>query len=665
MSGMKKLPSKPLSALISMVLLVGGSILPVPEASAAELCNADGVYLCEAFNIAGGSFYNEPRSQWINFLDKYSSSDYYIGTPYDEWLYSASPRGDKWQLEEGYSSYIISGGGSAELGGMNSNGFIWHAVAKSLSEGSGKDMSVTGKCVPMLSGFNTDLFSRPCWQGGNNRWSDFIGQYSVKYYEFDSKLEMLSSGVLGKGDIIWCVDSSVGSCMSGLSIPADNHHVGIYMGSGYDDLWWQTGPTKGDGDTSAMFNSINPIYGCASSNTYVVLPWDGVHTNTETPITTAAAPTTQQPVTTTTAAYHSRSTRTETEGLKNPEGKYFNDGIRAASGGRYSMSLAHWQSFITKYTSDNYYVDTPYSTWLYAASPNGDKWQFDEGCKEQIISTGGNEEDGGLNCMAFVWHALSLGLAEANNTSIDVVCPYIPFNDEFNTLFSRKAWSGYGGWLSFIDVYDLRYYEFDTKEEMLGSGALRKGDIIWCVDGNFGTGLSGLKTLSDNHHIGIYAGDGSSDLWWQSGPTLGNNNFDQQKNSVNPIYGCAVKNTYVVIPFGDEIVREPITTAVTTAVTTTTTTTTTTTQTQQISYSCGDIDNDSRINAVDASMVLTYYAMISTNKNGNLSEPQKKAADVDKNGVINAVDASNILTYYAYTSTSKDNTKSLEEYMKT
>ena len=665
MSDNKIIHRRVCSLLASAALIIGCGAAPAPAAKAAELSSQNDVYLCEAFNIAGGNFYTEPRSQWIKFLDKYSASDYYIGTPYDEWLYSASPQGDKWQLDEGYSSYIISGGGSAKLGGMNSNGFIWHAIAKSLSEGSGRNMAETGKCVPMLSGFNADLFSRPSWQGGSNRWSDFISKYNVRYYEFDTKADMLSSGVLGKGDIIWCVDGAVGKKMEGLSIPADNHHVGIYMGSGCDDIWWQTGPTKGDGDMSEMFNSINPIYGCAKSNTYVVLPWDGVHTECPPPVTytvTTVPETTPPVVTTTTVCYHERSTRNITDGLKNPEGQYFNDGIKAASGGKLTISLEQWQSFITKYTSNDYYVGTPYSIWLYAASPNGDKWQFDEGCTEQIISTGGTEENGGLNCMAFVWHALSLGLAEANGLSIEDVSSYIPFNDEFNTLFTRKAWGGYGGWLSFMNMYDLRYYEFDSKSEMLSSGALRKGDIIWCVDGYCGTGLSGLRTLSDNHHIGIYTGDGTSDQWWQSGPTLGDNNFDEQKNSVNPLYGCAVKNTYVVIPFGDEIVCEAAIPQTTTAVNTTTSVTSTT---QTAAYNCGDIDNNKKINSVDASMVLTYYAMISTKSNGNLSDNQKKAADVDKNGVINAADASNILSYYTYTSTIKDSVKSFEEYMKT
>ena len=78
----------------------------------------------------------------------------------------------------------------------------------------------------------------------------------------------------------------------------------------------------------------------------------------------------------------------------------------------------------------------------------------------------------------------------------------------------------------------------------------------------------------------------------------------------------------------------------------------------------GDINNDGKINAVDASTVLTYYANISTNKDGGLTEAQKKAADIDNNGDINAVDASYILSYYAYTSTTKEEIIPIEEYMK-
>ena len=81
-------------------------------------------------------------------------------------------------------------------------------------------------------------------------------------------------------------------------------------------------------------------------------------------------------------------------------------------------------------------------------------------------------------------------------------------------------------------------------------------------------------------------------------------------------------------------------------------------------YSLGDVNNDGAINAVDASAVLTYYAMTSTNKKGDFDENQKLAADVDHNSSINAVDASCILSYYAYVSTTKDDPVSFEEYMK-
>ena len=81
------------------------------------------------------------------------------------------------------------------------------------------------------------------------------------------------------------------------------------------------------------------------------------------------------------------------------------------------------------------------------------------------------------------------------------------------------------------------------------------------------------------------------------------------------------------------------------------------------SYVLGDVDSDSKIDAVDASSVLTYYAMTSTNKDGGFNEAQKLAADVDKNGAINAVDASNILSYYAYTATTKENVISFEEFL--
>ncbi|WP_019679659.1 leucine-rich repeat protein [Ruminococcus flavefaciens] len=78
----------------------------------------------------------------------------------------------------------------------------------------------------------------------------------------------------------------------------------------------------------------------------------------------------------------------------------------------------------------------------------------------------------------------------------------------------------------------------------------------------------------------------------------------------------------------------------------------------------GDVNFDGNVNAVDASMVLAYYARVSTNQEGGYNEEQILAADVNHDGDINAVDASSILAYYAYVSTTKETPMSMEEYMK-
>ena len=78
----------------------------------------------------------------------------------------------------------------------------------------------------------------------------------------------------------------------------------------------------------------------------------------------------------------------------------------------------------------------------------------------------------------------------------------------------------------------------------------------------------------------------------------------------------------------------------------------------------GDVNSDGYIDAVDASSVLAYYTLISTNKNGGYNEEQKLTADVNHDGWINAVDASNILAYYAFASTAKEDIVSIEAYMK-
>jgi hypothetical protein len=64
----------------------------------------------------------------------------------------------------------------------------------------------------------------------------------------------------------------------------------------------------------------------------------------------------------------------------------------------------------------------------------------------------------------------------------------------------------------------------------------------------------------------------------------------------------------------------------------------------------GDINNDNTIDALDASLILSMYAEISTGKNIDVNSYEFYAADVDQNGSVNSSDASIVLSYYAYIS---------------
>ena len=74
------------------------------------------------------------------------------------------------------------------------------------------------------------------------------------------------------------------------------------------------------------------------------------------------------------------------------------------------------------------------------------------------------------------------------------------------------------GWVSI--------YDFKTKSEMLRSGVLEKGDIIWIWNENEG----GKYGISDTHHIGFF---------WHSAPNGG--------NQISPITGLSNNVSYTVM----------------------------------------------------------------------------------------------------------------------
>lgn len=71
-------------------------------------------------------------------------------------------------------------------------------------------------------------------------------------------------------------------------------------------------------------------------------------------------------------------------------------------------------------------------------------------------------------------------------------------------------------------------------------------------------------------------------------------------------------------------------------------------------YLSGDIDCNRVLDAVDSTLILTYYAKHATSAEETLSPEQQKAADVDGNNVIDVLDATKVLTYYAYRATGGD-----------
>ena len=69
------------------------------------------------------------------------------------------------------------------------------------------------------------------------------------------------------------------------------------------------------------------------------------------------------------------------------------------------------------------------------------------------------------------------------------------------------------------------------------------------------------------------------------------------------------------------------------------------------SYDLGDVNDDGTVDARDASMALSEYALTATGSAPTFTDSQKLAANVNDDSAIDARDASIILSYYAYTAT--------------
>ena len=180
-----------------------------------------------------------------------------------------------------------------------------------------------------------------------------------------------------------------------------------------------------------------------------------------------------------------------------------NKGISNALGILASVVVSNLQS----HEHDNFYLGTRYSEdILDLRSPNGD------------ISYNGVP---GMNCTSFVWYVLRSAGAPGYT---------VPHEQGYPDCA--------GGWITWqrSKAAWVPMYDFKTKSEMLRSGVLEKGDIIWIWNENEG----GKYGISDTHHIGFFWGDTSNqDLFWHSAPNGG--------NRISPITGLSNNVSYTVM----------------------------------------------------------------------------------------------------------------------
>jgi hypothetical protein len=235
-----------------------------------------------------------------------------------------------------------------------------------------------------------------------------------------------------------------------------------------------------------------------------------------------------------------------------------------------------------------------------------------------------------------------------------------------------------------IEVVDVKS-QFTSQEKEVSTSA--PGNASYFVDIQTGSLKTGDVHPNQKGHIAMAAAilDKIGILHTDSG--LLSKTFNGLSD--NDAYPEIALATYKKVAGVKDVVTT--TTTSTTSKTTTTTTSTTTTTTKKTTTSTtttttatappvttttvtppapkipkGDVNNSGKIDAVDASAVLSEYAKLSgSSGKGEFNAEQTKAADVDDNGKVDAVDASKILSYYAYISTVKSGgIMSIDQYIK-
>ncbi len=145
----------------------------------------------------------------------------------------------------------------------------------------------------------------------------------------------------------------------------------------------------------------------------------------------------------------------------------------------YGFSYESYMNYLYSHEHDDFYLGTPYRSGNWR-SPNGDT-SYNNGAR-------------GMNCSGFVWHVLKTCIQNAGGNP---------------SKYQILSYTTPRGWFGVLEDNSIEYYIFNNKYEALASGVMSKGDIIMMF-------CNEALRPSGQNHIGIYWGDGSSDVFWHS-----------------------------------------------------------------------------------------------------------------------------------------------------
>lgn len=184
---------------------------------------------------------------------------------------------------------------------------------------------------------------------------------------------------------------------------------------------------------------------------------------------------------------------------------------------------------LAAHENDSYYLGTPYKGVNDTGNkprPNGDPGGYSPG----------------MQCNGFVAYVLD----KVGGT---------PYQTFVNTDGHRGNWAALVNWFAVCQHNDVISYTFDSKEEMLASGLLQKGDIICAIPYTsvFRAGADAYGNTVDDH-VGFFWGSTSDeDLFWHSAHRpngLGSADTLVNGNQISAITPKCFPSCWVLFPLG-------------------------------------------------------------------------------------------------------------------